>query len=62
MPAAGQFFGFMEIFMGGERYFRTLPKSFLDLKRIPYQHLRHPPALVNWLQPSMCPEIWSPKP
>ena len=32
--------------MGGERYFRTLPKSFLDLKRIPYQHLRHPPAFT----------------
>jgi|SRR5215469_2358467 len=36
----------MEIFMGGERYFRTLPKSFLGLKRIPYQHLRHPPAFT----------------
>ena len=30
--------------MGREMYFRTLLKNFLDLKGIPYQHLRHPPA------------------
>lgn len=29
-----------------EMYFRTLLKNFLDLKRIPYQHLRHPPAFT----------------
>ena len=39
-------FGFMEVFMGGEMYFRTLLENFLDLKRIPYQHLRHPPAFT----------------
>jgi len=30
--------------MGREMYFRTLLKNFLDLKGIPYQHLRHAPA------------------
>jgi len=30
--------------MGREMYFRTLLKNFLDLKQIPYQHLRHPPV------------------
>ena len=29
-----------------EMYFRTLLKNFLDLKRIPYQHLQHPPAFT----------------
>src|SRR5215472_12565950 len=44
MPASWWFFGFVEVFMGREMYFRTLLKNFLDLKGIPYQHLRHAPA------------------